>query len=118
MDYILDLTEKLEYVDISGIHHLDSELITCFLIGHPNIKGLTMNPFPGAQFPYPNLEDPSNGLDVVLDCIASMPKLEQLSLGNISYDSMTLPMNCLSKLTNLRALELKVSSDSYNKCVR
>lgn len=94
-------------MDISGIHHLDSELITYFLTGHPNIKGLTLNPFPGAQFPRLNLEDPANGLDIVLDCIASMPKLEHLNLGHISYDSLTLPMNCLARLTQLRSLELK-----------
>jgi hypothetical protein len=96
-------------VDISGIHRLEPELITCFLIGHPNIKGLTMNPFPGAQFPFPDPDNPTNDLDLVMDCIASMQHLEHLSLGHIFYDSLTLPLNCLSRLSQLRSLELKVS---------
>lgn len=88
---------------------MNPELITCFLIGHPKIKGLTLNPFPGAQFPFPDPDDPSNGLDMVMDCISSMQYLRYLSLGHIFYDSLTLPLNCLSGLSQLRSLELKVS---------
>lgn len=98
----------IRFIDISGIHHLSPDLLSFFLISHPNIKGLTLNPFPGAQFPYPNVSDPTNGLDLVFDCIGAMPKLENLSLGYISYDNQILPLNCLSNLTNLRSLELKV----------
>ncbi|KAI6189804.1 hypothetical protein M3Y97_00048200 [Aphelenchoides bicaudatus] len=107
MNYILDLPEQLEVVDLSSIHHLDSELIACFLVGHPKIRSLTMSPFPGAQFPHPNKDDPSNGLDMVFDCISSMQQVTNLNLGHIGYDSLTVPLNCLSRLTKLRSLELR-----------
>lgn len=89
---------------------MNSEIITCFLVGHPNLKGLTLNPFPGAQFPYLNPDDPADGLDIVFDCISALTNLTHLNLGHISYDSTILPMNCLSRLTQLRSLELKVKS--------
>ncbi|KAI6213642.1 hypothetical protein M3Y94_00174200 [Aphelenchoides besseyi] len=107
MEHILELPETLKCVDLSGIYHMTPELLTYFLVGHTELKKLTLCPFPGAQFPIPNSEDPSNGLSMVFDCIGSLPKLQHLALGHISYASNILSMDSLARLSSLRSLELK-----------
>ncbi|KAI6199881.1 F-box domain-containing protein [Aphelenchoides besseyi] len=107
MEHILDLPKTLKCVDLSGIHHMTPDLLTYFLVGHTELEKLTLCPFPGAQFPIPNLEDLSNGLSIVFDCIGSLPKVKHLALGHISYGSDILSMDSLAHLTSLRSLELK-----------
>ena len=87
------------------------DLLPCFLLGHLELVELALCPYPGAQFPTFNEEDPSNGISTVLDCIGFMPNLRMLSLGQISYDSEMLPLLPIARLSTLETLEIRVSKE-------
>lgn len=94
---------------MSSNWQLSPKTLLQFLQVQNSLTYLALCPMPGGQFPAYSVQDPTDGLEDVINTISSINTLKYLSLGNISYDPLILKLNSLGRLSNLHVLVLKVS---------
>ncbi|CAD5231044.1 unnamed protein product [Bursaphelenchus xylophilus] len=104
---ILDFPGQLRKTDLSSNWQLTAEILVSFLINQRELISLALCPFPGGQFPKYSDEDPSDGIEAVIECLSGITTLQELSLGQISYEPRTLSLAPLGRLTNLKILEFR-----------
>ncbi|CAD5225885.1 unnamed protein product [Bursaphelenchus okinawaensis] len=104
---VLDLPGNIKKVDLSSNWQLTAEILVSFLINQRELVSLALCPFPGGQFPKYSDEDPTDGLEAVIECLSGITTLNELRLGQISYEPRVLSLSALGRLTNLAILEFK-----------
>ncbi|KAE9556662.1 hypothetical protein FO519_000068 [Halicephalobus sp. NKZ332] len=113
LNVITDLPSTLQSLDISGTKQLSGNALAEFFKTHTNLKEFKMNPIPHAlkmSYVYllNNGEDPEEGgLQIAIDEITNLEKLELLDLGYIPHDAYSLNLHPISHLKNLKSLQFE-----------